>query len=174
MALSAEEQQDVLRAARNQLAQRKSRSPLRELDEGTVGDSDDQIWDMDSSIHLIVVFVAASIGVTSQLGLLHRIAAADPIRYPDRQPDRLIAQAMLAEIADNLELKQGILEALGRVTANTTYTATPVEVLPAVRYEPVPAQSMNTPDDLLDTMDRLKKFDDQYRDKFTELTKKDK
>lgn len=169
-ALSAEEQREVLAAARNQLAQRKSRSPVRELDEGTVGDSDDQIWDMDSSVHLMVVTLMAMLGHPGQLALLNRIANADPGRYPDRQPDRMVAQAILAEAADSQEMKRNILAALGRVAAAAPPQVFTGEVLPAVRITE-PVQSTNTPQDLLDTLDRLKVFDNDYRDKFDDLTK---
>lgn len=176
-ALSEEQQRDVWQAARNQLAQRKSRSPFREPGEGTVGDSDDQIWDMDSSIHILVVFLLAMCGHPGQLALLNRVAT---VGDPDRQKDAELAQAVLAEVAESAALKNGILAALGRVadtagSVATTYSrAEPVEVLPA-RVEYVePVQSMNTPDALLDTMDRLKKFDESYREKFEELSKKGK
>jgi hypothetical protein len=77
-----------------------SRSPLRDLDEGNVGDAPDQIWDMDGSIHVLVVDALVKHGSPSQLALLNRVANADPVRYPDRQQDRLLAQAILADYDD--------------------------------------------------------------------------
>ena len=102
--------------------------------------------------------------------MLHRVAAADPARYPDRQPDRPIAQAILAEVADNQEMKQDILEALGRVATAAPPEVLTGEVLPA-RIADAPVQSMNTPKALLKIMDSLIEFDDSYREKFDDLTK---
>jgi len=135
MALSDQEQRNLYNAIMNQ---RHSRSPLRELDEGDVGDAPDQIWDMDGSIHILVVYLMAMLGNPGQLALLNRVASADPGRYPDRQNDRQVAQAILAEVRDSAELRQGILEALGRVTAAAPPPAPQVVYLPAV---PEPAHT---------------------------------
>jgi hypothetical protein len=178
MALVPQDQWDAMyRAVMNQ---RRSRSPLRDLDEGNVGDTPDQIWDMDSSIHILVVYLMATLGNPSQLALLNRVASADPVRYPDRQADRQVAQAILAEVAENTVLKNNILALLGRVVTVAGQPAQPAapappavlvpEVLPAVRPTPLPVQQSST-DDLLTTLDRLRVFDDAYRQKFTELTK---
>jgi len=95
MALTDQQQQDLFHAIMNP---RQSRSPLRHLDEGNVGDTPDQVWDIDSSVHILVVQMLARLGSPKDLALLREVALADPIRYPDRQEDKLLAQAILADI----------------------------------------------------------------------------
>lgn len=138
MALVPQEQWDALFHA--VMNQRRSRSPLRELDEGDVGDAPDQIWDIDASIHILVVYLMAMLGNPGQLALLNRVASADPVRYPDRQADRQVAQAILADVAANDELKQGILAALGRVTA-----ARPAQLAPLPDVPPPPPRTVYLP-----------------------------
>lgn len=90
--LSALEQRNLYDAL---MTQRPSRSPLRHLNEGTVGDAPDQVWDIDGNVHLLVVKALAMLGDPESLALLQEVAAADPALYPDRQKDRLLAQAIL-------------------------------------------------------------------------------
>lgn len=92
MALSDQQQQDLYNAI---MKQRQSRSPLREPGEGDVGDTPDQIWDMDGSIHILVVDLLAKHGIPSQIELLQRVAAN---QLPDRQQDALLAQAILGDL----------------------------------------------------------------------------
>ena len=143
---------------------------MHEPGEGTVGDAIDQIWDIDGNTHLVKMFVAAILGVTSQIELLERVAANG-----DTQEERDIANAILAEAEDFQELKNGILAALGRIAVAAPVStavvrqAAPVdvEVLPAVRTT---SNTTGSPQDLLDTLDKLKVFDGSYRDKFNQLT----
>lgn len=181
MALSDDEQREVLNGVRQWTTAQKSRSPLHEPGEDTVGDAVDQIWDIDGSVHLLAMFVAAFLGVPSQVELLERVAANG-----DTQEERMIAQAILAETEDMQDVKKGILTALGRITtapASTVVRQAEPEVLPAIPAERIavgpfstapPPLTGNTPQDLLDTLDKLKVFDGSYRDKFNQLTKGDK
>jgi len=100
MALSDQQQQDLFHAIMNQ---RPSRSPLRHLGETNVGDTPDQVWDIDSSVHILVVSLLARLGSPKDLALLREVATADPTRYPDRQEDKLLAQAILADITSTPE-----------------------------------------------------------------------
>jgi len=101
MALVPQEQWAALYSA--VMNQRPSRSPLRHLGETNVGDTPDQVWDIDSSVHILVVALLARLGSPKDLALLREVALADPTRYPDRQEDKLLAQAILADITSSPE-----------------------------------------------------------------------
>lgn len=93
-ALTPEEQ----RALYNEImGQRVSRSPLRHVGEGTIGNIETLEWNMDSSIHVLVTWVlAAYLKAPESLALLHEVAMNTD---PNRQWDAKLAQAMLNKIA---------------------------------------------------------------------------
>ena len=100
MALTDSEQRELLDLARQQSGvMRVSRSPLRHLGEGATQTVTGFEWSMDGSVHLLVVETLAALGHPPTLQLLNEIAAADPAAYPDRQEDKLIAQAILNKLA---------------------------------------------------------------------------
>lgn len=103
-----------------------SLSPLRHLGEGNVGPVHRILRNIDGSEHVEIVKLLASYGHPPTLALLREVAAADPAQYPDRQDDRLIAQAILADVTST--------PAAQAVTAAPT--AAPVE--PRVVYLPSP------------------------------------
>lgn len=76
-----------------------SQSPLRELGEGTIGSIAKLIRNIDGSVHVAIVEALAKLGDPEELARLHRIATADPVRYPDRQKDAVLAATILARIA---------------------------------------------------------------------------
>lgn len=98
MALVPQDQWDNLYRA--VMANRDSRSPLRRLGEHNVGDTPDQVWDIDGSVHLLVVEMLARHGSPDDLALLQEVAAADPQQFPDRQQDALLARAILADLGN--------------------------------------------------------------------------
>ena len=135
MALSDQEQRDLYNAIMNK---RRSRSPLREPDEGEVGDTPDQIWDMDGSIHILVVFLLASIGHPGQLALLRRVAA---ITSPDRLADAELAQHIL----DAVTAAQHILAAV--TAAKNGQVPAVVQAEPQVVYvQPDPGKALMAAD----------------------------
>lgn len=96
MALSDQQQREIYDTV---CGQRPSNSPFRSLGQGNIGNMRDVIGNIDGSVHVQIVEFLASLGHPDFLGLLREIAAADPVRYPDRQSDRLLAQAVLAKVA---------------------------------------------------------------------------
>lgn len=96
MALVPQDQWDNLYRA--VMANRDSRSPLRHLGEHGVGDTPDQIWDIDGSVHVLVVEMLARHGSPADLALLREVASANPNQYPERQRDAQLAQAILADL----------------------------------------------------------------------------
>ena len=93
-ALSPEEQ----RALYNEImGQRASRSPLRHVGEGTIGNIETLSWNMDSSVHVLVTWLLASqLKSPESLALLREVATNTD---PNRQWDAKLAQAMLNKIA---------------------------------------------------------------------------
>ena len=168
-ALTPDEQRALFNAI---MTPRRSRSPLRHLNEGTVGDTPDQVWDMDGSIHILVVYLLAKLKYPDPdaMALLREVADMDVAVNPGRERDRKLARAILADLDE-----QTAQPAAARVPA--VYVAPEPEVLPAV-HEPTPAQpqqqgTVNTPEALLNELDRLKTFDQEYRKRFDRLTVKD-
>lgn len=74
-----------------------SRSPLRHLGEGLVDTMAGFILNADGSEHVEICRLLAGYGHPPTLALLREVASADPVRYPDRQDDAKLAQAILAE-----------------------------------------------------------------------------
>ena len=77
---------------------RQSRSPLRHLGEGKTDTWSGFGLNTDGSEHLEICRLLAGYGHPPTLALLREVAGADPVKYPDRQGDRLIAQAILADV----------------------------------------------------------------------------
>ena len=98
MALSEAEQREVLNASRELTKRFPSRSPLRHLGEGLVDTAAGFVLNADGHGHVQLVKTLASLGHPESLALLREVAAADPVRYPDRQEDAKVAQAILSEI----------------------------------------------------------------------------
>lgn len=74
-----------------------SRSPLRHLGEGVVDTMAGFILNADGSEHVEICRLLAGYGHPPTLALLREVAGADPVKYPDRQEDAKLAQAILAE-----------------------------------------------------------------------------
>ncbi len=94
-ALTEKEQRDLYNEI---MGRRPSRSPLRHLGEGPIGDESDVVFAIDGAAHLLVVYLLATLGQPAALQLLTEVAGADPTQYPDRAGDALIAQAILNKI----------------------------------------------------------------------------
>lgn len=77
-----------------------SRSPLRHLGEGPVETLAGFVLNVDGSQHVEIVTRLAKYGDPEALALLQEVAGADPKRYPDRQHDAKLAQAILAEVLE--------------------------------------------------------------------------
>lgn len=134
MALSDAEQRELLELCRRQSGYpRVSRSALRHLDEKPGETISGFAWNTDGSVHVLYCYMRASLGDPVELALLREVAAADPVKYPDRQKDRLLAQAMLHHIAEKKDAGKGVAAAVeypSPVLPPPTYT--PPETLPAV------------------------------------------
>jgi len=96
-----------------------SRSPLRHLGEGLVDTMAGFVLNTDGSQHVEICRLLAGYGHPPTLALLREVANADPVKYPDRQDDAKLAQAILAES-----------------------TSTPAAVAPAEAVEPAPVYNI--------------------------------
>ena len=105
MALVPQDQWD--RVYRELTQRLPSRSPLRHLDEGLVDTVAGFVLNIDSSQHVEIVRLLAGYGHEPTLALLREIATADPTRYPDRQKDAEMAQAILAEATSTAPAQPG-------------------------------------------------------------------
>lgn len=102
-ALSAAEQREMLDLLRwlaapdtGELRKRfPSRSPLRHLGEGLIDTAAGVNLNDDANDHVVLVKELAEIGDPGALALLREVAGADPVKYPDRQADRVLAQRIL-------------------------------------------------------------------------------
>jgi hypothetical protein len=120
MALSEAEQRQLFNTV---CGPRPSRSPFRHLGEGNIGDLGDAVFNTDGSTHVEVVALLAGYGHPPSLALLREIASADPVKYPDRQGDRELAQATLAEVT---------AAPAATTVVHRTVTAAPAYVEPVV------------------------------------------
>lgn len=95
---------------------RRSLSPLRHLGEREGNTCAGFAWAADGLTHPQFVHMAAKLGHHDSITLLAEIAGADLVKYPDRQEDATLAQAMLADIeATNPEvLKEFIASRKGQ------------------------------------------------------------
>lgn len=93
MALTDAQQQEIYDKL---CGDRVSRSPLRHVGEGPIGDIEDLTNNIDGSVHLLVMhLLAVVLRSPDALALVQEVAANTA---PDRQNDRKIAQAFLNEI----------------------------------------------------------------------------
>ena len=100
MALTDAEQRELLELARQQSSYRRiSRSPLRHVGEGEVDTATGFELNVDGNVHVLLVQRLAELGDPDSLNLLNEVANLDPARYPDRAHDRLLAQAILNQVA---------------------------------------------------------------------------
>ena len=150
MALTDAEQRELLDLARQQSGVlRVSRSPLRHLGEGPTQTVTGFEWSTDGSVHLLVVETLASLGHPPTLQLLHEIANADPVQYPDRKEDRLIAQAIINKLAMTMSQPVGTINPADVIRYEVTEPVEPQQV--PGRHEAVAADG-----DLYNEMDQLK------------------
>jgi putative chitinase len=98
--LSAEAERKISEIHSEVLKRFPSRSPLRHLGEGAVDTIAGFTLNGDGHGHVQLVRLLAGYGHPGSLELLREVANADPVRYPDRQEDRQIARAILAEVTD--------------------------------------------------------------------------
>lgn len=97
MALVPQDQWDRVYRELTQLL--TSRSPLRHLGEGPLDTMAGFTLNTDGSEHVEICRLLAGYGHPPTIALLNEVAGADPVKYPDRQGDKLIAQAILADIS---------------------------------------------------------------------------
>ncbi len=118
------------------MSRRNSRSPLRHVGEGAIGDIGDIAFNTDGSVHVLLVQTLARLGDPDSLNLLNEVAGLDTSRYPDRVHDRQLARAILNDI------ENARTAGSAPPTGNTpgVVPATPV-VVPAPVAAPVPAPS---------------------------------
>jgi hypothetical protein len=134
MALSDQEQRALFNAIMNQ---RASRSPLRHLNEGAVGDAPDQVWDIDGSVHVLVTALLAGLDDPDTYALLQEVASADLAKYPDRAHDKQLAGAILKKVtAERAARTQGV-----NLVGDVVNAPQPVNMLPAL----LPAAELPTP-----------------------------
>jgi hypothetical protein len=130
MALVPQDQWDTLFHA--VMNSRESRSPLREPGEGAIGDTPSITWNVDGSIHVLIVHLLAKLGEPSQVALLNRVAATD---LPERQQDAMLAQAILADM-DTPAVAPVPMAPLSSPPPVADRTPVPVAMLPAVVDDP--------------------------------------
>ncbi|ALF01403.1 lysin A [Mycobacterium phage LilPharaoh] len=105
-ALTAAEQRELLDAVRETrflakiLADKRfvSRSPLRHLGEGATETVAGFGLNTDGNLHVLLITELARLGEPGALALLNEVAGADPVKFPDRQGDRQLAQRILASL----------------------------------------------------------------------------
>jgi putative chitinase len=149
-------------------SQRPSLSPLRPLAQGnnSIGNMRDVVDYIDGSEHWQAVKAAAELGHPTYVALLREIAGADRTRYPDRQDDAKLAQAILADIDAKKARPQ-----FASVTNEPPPAQPQVVYVPAPQPEPVAepstavAPAVNGADtgkaigDLYNVLERLKLAD---------------
>lgn len=117
--------QDEWNRVYRELTQRlPSRSPLRHLGEGAVDTWAGMTLNVDGNQHIQIVKLLAAYGHPPTLDLLREIASADPVKYPDRQDDAKLAQAILSENV---------------VVSTTTRQPEPAPMAPTWTFVPDPA-----------------------------------
>ena len=140
-ALTVAEQRELLDLARQQSGYRHpSRSPLRHLGEGPTETVSGFQLNMDGSVHVLLIEMLASLGHPQTLALLAEVANADPVKFPDRQNDRKLAQAILTKVQSG--------------TANVAVSNQPV----AASF--VEARTGNLPDELGKLQGQIKSIAD--------------
>ncbi|DAZ90164.1 peptidoglycan-binding domain 1 protein [Mycobacteroides abscessus subsp. bolletii] len=98
MALSDDEQREILGYVREQREIVESLSPLRHLGEKKANNIAGYIRVMDANSHVEAIEKRAGYGDAKAIELLEEIAGADPDEYPDRQRDAELARRILAKV----------------------------------------------------------------------------
>ena len=130
---------DEQRALYNEIMRpRYSRSPLRHVGEGTIGNIETLEENMDGSIHVLVMWVlAAYLKSPDHIALLHEVADNTD---PNRQWDAKLAQAILNKIAQ-MDASVGC-----PVAGTPTGAHAAPEAVPTPTYSaPDPAPKPDTP-----------------------------
>lgn len=91
-ALTPEEQRELYNTI---CGKRPSRSPLRHIGEGNIGNAEDVDFAMDGNVHILVVYLLAKLGEPNTVALLRELAGNND---PARQDGALLAQAILADV----------------------------------------------------------------------------
>lgn len=99
--LSAAAEQMIADIHRELTQRLVSRSPLRHLGEGPLDTMAGFLLNVDGSQHVEICKILAGYGHPATIALLQEISGADPTRYPDRQDDAKMAQAILAEATNS-------------------------------------------------------------------------
>lgn len=137
------EQDAMLRAIHREQTQKlPSRSPLRYLDQsahyqdGLVDTWAGLTLNVDGMTHVQYCTELAKLGHPPTLALLREVAGADPARYPDRQDDAKLAQAILADVTSKPVSAGGeVISTKGGYTVTAVPASTPT---PTVVYRDVP------------------------------------
>ena len=129
-ALTPQEQRDMYNAI---MGPRPSKSPLRHVGEGNVGNILDLEANVDGSVHVLIIWLLAAYLKSPQaLSLLHEVANNTD---PNRRQDSLLAQAMLNKIT---MMDEGIgCPATDVVPAGVTITTNHPEPLVLPAADPV-------------------------------------
>ena len=141
MALTDAEQRELLELARQMAGYRRvSRSPLRHVGEGETETVAGFELNVDGSVHVLLVQALARLGDPDAVNLLTEVAHLDPSRYPDRAHDRLLAQAILNDIA--AKTTAGTAPPVGQTPGviETVPPGPPVYTPPPVQPTPVYTQ----------------------------------
>jgi hypothetical protein len=142
MALTDAEQRELLELARQQSSYRRvSRSPLRHVGEGEIATATEFELNVDGNVHVLLVQRLAELGDPDSLNLLNEVANLDVARYPDRAHDRLLAQAILNQVAGRATVASA--PPVG-VTPGVV-AATPVAAAPVQTAVPVAAPVETSP-----------------------------
>ena len=114
------------------MSRRNSRSPLRHVGEGAVGDLGDMVYATDGSVHVLLVQALARLGDPDSLRLLNEVASLDASRFPDRSHDKQLAQAILNDINNRTTVESAppTGQTPGVVYAPPTPTPTPMAIAP--------------------------------------------
>lgn len=151
----------------------ESISPLREPGEGKVGNLLEFIRWMDANVHIMVELMLVKLRFPDPdaVALLQRVATNND---PRRERDRKLARAILLETqsADPAATIQVVHKPASPPAVFTVDNQEP-EVLPAIR-EPTPVQNTNTPEALLDTIDRLNIFQRDFEKRMSALKSEEK
>lgn len=163
--LSPDEQRAMFNAI---MGGRPSRSPLRHLGEGNIGNAEDVDFAIDGNVHIIVMYLLAKLGEPNTLAMLQDLAAADPGRYPDRQNDALLAQAILADIQSQPAVapsNSNVAGAPAVVQYDTPVVpVNPAPIAPIAPDHPAVGQLANIHSQLDSVSDYLNKFIAQLKE----------
>lgn len=136
MALVPQEQWDAFYRA--YMGPLPSLSPLRRLGEGNVGPLHQFVRWMDGNVHVQVMTLLAGLGHPGTILELEALADADLNRYPDRGDGKAMANAILADIAEDpqavveraaaaLQVPTEPLQTVGRVYESAPELPAPVK-----------------------------------------------